>query len=78
MEWDCGSGVIDVFDWTSGIAYEIEPSSRPSKALLKLTQYTRDAMVKDVIIVPYNAIIKAVGTSDLKEWKKEIKRYISI
>lgn len=53
MEFDThGHGVVDVFDRTEGIAYEIESNPTKDKSTQKLFEYKLYAEIKDVVIIP--------------------------
>ena len=76
MEFNLGDGVgaIDVFDTTDGMAYEVESNPNKATAQKKLEQYTKNIVVKDVIIINANMI----KGSDLLEWIERIEPYLAI
>jgi hypothetical protein len=81
IERDSGSGVNDVFDWTAGIIYEVEPTIKEARREMKWALYKKDAYVKDLVIIPYDDILSKLknlpfNKDTIYKWKKEIKRYI--
>lgn len=74
-----GTGVMDVFDRTNGIVYEIEPTKQKSQA--KWQQFKVYSGVNEVVIVPYNEIMRRLtgeifSSSALRLWKNEVKKHL--
>jgi hypothetical protein len=80
IERDSGAGVNDCFDWTTGTVYEIEPHIRKDRLILKNNEYKVDALVKEVIMLPYKEIFENAGISEdqVRKLKKEIEKYIQV
>ena len=72
-----GTGVLDVFDRSTGVIYEIEPVFTKSKQESKWEQYKVTTGVKDLIVVPYKTIIADLfKRKSFFGLKKEIEKYI--
>lgn len=74
-----GTGVMDVFDRTTGVVYEIEPTKQ--KADAKWRQFKLYTGVKEVVIVPYNEImVKMRGQvfqkHSLNLWRSEVEKHL--
>ncbi len=80
-----GVGVMDVFDYTTGVIYEIEPVKNQEKTMQKWNQYNVVDGVKDLVIVPYKQILKEVGfdkeilsRSVLLAWRKKVDEHVQL
>lgn len=78
-----GNGVMDVFDYTTGVIYEIEPRLNKTKLQTKWNQFKNCNGVDDIVMIPYKKILKDVGVdtktfsvSLLREWREEVEKYI--
>lgn len=85
IECPLGAGVVDVFDRSTGIIYEIEPVFNKDKQAHKWDQYKTDSYVKDMVIIPYKTILEKVGWKEVPfgrdfiyKWKKELKLHLNI
>jgi hypothetical protein len=85
IECPLGSGVVDVFDRSTGIIYEMEPYFNKDKQAQKWSQYSKDAYVKDMVIIPYKKILEEIGWKEVPfgrdfiyKWKKELKKHLNL
>ena len=73
IECLCPDGsIIDVYDETDEIAYEIQTKHQPEIERIKLEKYLQWAMVKDVIFIytkdyPLNCLLKSITYMDLNK-----------
>lgn len=75
IEYNLGNiGTIDCLDLTSGMAYECESALNRVTAQKKLEIYSRNALVKDVIILD----LKVLRHMDLTQWVDRIKERLEI
>lgn len=69
-----GNGVVDIYDGTTQMIYEIEPVKNIRKQKEKWEKYKLSAFVKDLIIIPYNTF----NSIPLKEFIKQTEDYLHI
>ena len=71
LECLCPDGsIIDLFDETTGLAYEIQTKHQPEIERIKLEKYLQWAMVRDVIFIhtkdySLNCLTKSITYRDL-------------
>ncbi len=83
IEYDIpGTGVLDIFDQDTGIIYEVEPVHNQKKIDKKWEKYGKNAIVTDIVLIPYRDIFRKLGRlpltgGSLRILKEEIQKYVN-
>lgn len=74
IERNIGNGVIDVFDFTTGMCYEVETRKNPEYNKRKLEEYLKHTGIKDIIFI----YLEDIRQFDVRVWEAYVKQRLEV